>query len=232
MNLNIIPMNMKSYFQLTAMLLTLVVGTALKGNALDIDELAFFSGDNFAKDTVFNFDKQKSGSIPEGWTNVLGNWIVKQVDQGTVVVQTAKNSGMDFNVVVFDGAIMKDFELSVDIRAVSGKEDQGGGLVWRYMDQNNYYVVRYNPLENNFRLYKVLNGKRIQLESASIMIPEGSWFNIRVEMKGSEITCSLNDKKLIRKSDDTFTKAGKTGFWTKADAVSEFDNFKINGPLE
>ena len=88
-------------------------------------------------------------------------------------------------------------------------------------------MVRFNPLEDNLRLYKVLKGSRIQLVSASVAVPRGSWFNIRVVMKGTEITCYFNGKELIRKTDDTFIKAGKTGFWTKADAVSDFDNFRI-----
>ena len=97
------------------------------------------------------------------------------------------------------------------------------------MDSNNYYIVRFNPLEDNFRLYKVLNGRRLQLSSASVTVPKGSWFNIKVVMKGSEVTCYLNGKKLIHKTDDTFVKPGKIGFWTKADAVSDFDNFNIKG---
>ena len=34
--------------------------------------------------------------------------------------------------------------------------DQGGGPVWRYQDANNYYIARMNPLEDNYRVYKVV----------------------------------------------------------------------------
>lgn len=181
------------------------------------------------EETVINFDNANPGSLPAGWTNASGKWIVKQGGENKVLAQTFKNRGMDFNITVYDGATLTDVELSVDVRAISGNGDQGGGLVWRYMDNNNYYIVRFNPLEDNYRLYKVENGHRIQLASARATVPEGSWFNVKVEMKGNKVFCYLNGKKYLEKTDDTFTKPGKVGFWTKADAVSDFDNFRFKG---
>jgi len=179
--------------------------------------------------TVINFDNATTGSLPGGWTNATGKWVVKQDGKNTVLAQTFKNRGSNFNVAVYNGATLKDVDLSVDIRAISGNEDEGGGLVWRYIDNNNYYVVRFNPLEDNYRLYKVENGRRIQLASARATVPKGSWFTVKVEMKGNQVNCYLNGKRLLEKTDDTFTKAGKVGFWTKADAVSDFDNFSVKG---
>ena len=181
------------------------------------------------EETVINFDNATIGSLPAGWTNASGKWIVKQDGENKVLAQTFENRGMDFNVAVYDGVTLKDVEMSVDIMARAGNEDQGGGLVWRYIDNNNYYVVRFNPLEDNYRLYKVENGRRIQLASARATVPKGSWFTVKVEMKGRGITCYLNGKKLLEKTDDTFTRPGKVGFWTKSDAVSDFDNFNVKG---
>lgn len=181
------------------------------------------------EETLINFDNTKSGSLAAGWTNASGRWLVKQEGDNKVMAQTAQNKGMDFNVAIFEGADLTDVELSVDILAVSGEEDQGGGLVWRYQDEDNYYVVRFNPLESNFRLYKVVHGHRNQMASANASALEGKWFSVKVVMTGNEISCFLGDQELLSKTDDTFTKAGKTGFWTKADAVSDFDNFKLKG---
>jgi len=186
-------------------------------------------GASVISDTTFNFDKQKIGNTPEGWTNTSGTWMVKQDGNNKVLAQKAKNRGNKFNVCVFDGDKPQDVDLSVDIRAISGKEDQGGGLVWRFIDAKNYYIVRFNPLEDNYRLYKVYKGRRIQLKSANAHVSQGAWFTVKAVMKNNEITCYLNGEKLINHKDDTFTKAGKTGFWTKADAVSDFDNYKLKG---
>ena len=90
-----------------------------------INELKGLSGSQISMDTLFNFDNQEPGTIPAGWTNVSGSWNVKQDVNGKVLAQMAGNRGMDFNVAVFDEAILKDVELSLDIRAMTGDEDQG-----------------------------------------------------------------------------------------------------------
>lgn len=91
----------------------------------------------------------------------------------------------------------------------------------------NYYIVRCNPLENNLRLYCVINGNRKELKSVDCSVKPGEWFTLAVEMKGNRISCSLNGKKLIETTDDTFTKLGLIGFWTKADAQTYFDDLDI-----
>ena len=161
----------------------------------------------------------KAKSIKWNVINDIGN---------KVVVQQAENSGSCYNLLVLDKVAYNDFSASVKIKAISGEEDQGGGLVWRYIDKNNYYVARYNPLENNFRFYNVVNGSRKELESTEIDIKQGEWFIMTIDVKGNKVTCSLNGKTLIESTDDTFKSAGRIGLWTKADAVTYFDDLKIN----
>ena len=101
-------------------------------------------------------------------------------------------------------------------------------MVWRYIDNNNYYIARCNPLENNLRFYRVVNGNRKQLESVDCNIKPHEWFTMSIEMNGNKISCSLNGNKLIETTDDTFSKSGNVGFWTKADAQSYFDDLTIS----
>ena len=67
---------------------------------------------------------------------------------------TSEDTGNRFPVCVFDGFAAKDLELSVAFKPISGRIDQAAGLVWRYRDADNYYVVRANALEGNVVLYK------------------------------------------------------------------------------
>src|SRR5205807_8663667 len=124
-----------------------------------------------------------------------------------------------FNLCVADGPSLKDVEIAVAFKAVRGKNDQGGGLVWRYQDANNYSVARMNPLEDNYRVYKVVAGKRIQLETKEdLKVPVGEWHVMKIRQKGDQIDCFLDDQKHLTTRDDTFTEAGQVGLWTKADA--------------
>jgi len=121
--------------------------------------------------------------------------------------------------------------MEVRIKPLEGEEDQGGGLVWRYQDAKNYYITRANPLENNFRVYKVVNGNRKQMQSVNIKMQKGEWYNIKVVAIGKNIECYYNGQKLLSQIDDTFPNAGLVGFWSKADAISLFDDLKIK-PLK
>jgi hypothetical protein len=181
---------------------------------------------------AWNFDADTPGGIPEGFTVVLGDWkIVADADAPSrpgVLTQLAKNSGSTFNLILASGTNSKNVDISVKMKAVAGKEDQGGGLVWRARDSNNYYVARYNPLEDNYRVYKVEQGQRIQLQNADIKHSEG-WYTLRVTMEGDHIQCYYDGGNYLDVKDSTFQMSGKTGLWTKADAQSHFGDLTMSG---
>lgn len=183
-------------------------------------------------DTLINFQGDTEGTVPKGFK--IANTCTQQAkwniitDAGNkVLAQQAKNESDCFNILVLDNLFYKNFVVTVKMKAVAGEEDRGGGLVWRYMDNKNYYIARYNPLENNFRFYRVVNGDRKQLKSVDCTIKSGEWFTMSISMNGNKITCSLNGNKMIEATDDTYANAGKIGFWTKSDAQSYFDDLTI-----
>lgn len=181
---------------------------------------------------TWNFDSDKPGGLPEGFTSEFGEWRVvadpTAPSKPNVLAQLAKNSGSTFNVTLISGASYKDLDISVKIKAIAGKEDQGGGLIWRAKDAKNYYVARYNPLEDNYRVYKIEKGRRIQLQSADIKHSEG-WYTLRVTMEGNHIQCYYDGKRYLDVKDLTFREQGKIGLWTKADAQSHFDDLTVSG---
>jgi hypothetical protein len=180
-------------------------------------------------DTTWNFDAEKAGDAPKGFTREAGEWKVAGDDTAPskprVLAQVARSSGATFNLVLVADSKYRDVDLSVKMKAIAGDEDQGGGLVWRARDARNYYVARFNPLEDNYRVYKVVDGRRIQLGSADIKAMPG-WHALRVVMIGSHIECYLDEKKHLDVKDDSFRDAGKVGLWSKADAQSHFDDLK------
>ena len=192
--------------------------------------------------TRWDFEDAAIGKLPPGWSATQTGkgkgsvWKVledKSAPKGPkVLAQTAaEQPGGLFNLCIADKSRFADLDLSVSFKAIAGKKDQGGGPVWRYQDANNYYVVRMNPLEDNFRLYKVVDGKRIQLGTAEeIVAAEGKWHTIRVVHKGNHIRCFFGGKMLLEAKDDAFKEAGKIGLWTKADAQTYFDDLVIRKP--
>lgn len=191
--------------------------------------------------TILRFSKGDRGGVP-------GNWKAEQTGEGKgsewevvedrttpsktgyALAQKAKGPSRLFNLCVAEKTKFKDGVVSVWFKPMAGKIDQGGGLVWRYKDAKNYYTCRYNPLEDNFRLYKVVDGKRMQLATKEeISLPAGKWYSMSITQKGNEITCTLSGNEYLKVKDDTFKDEGKVGLWTKADAQTSFDNLVIKG---
>ncbi len=112
---------------------------------------------------------------------------------------------------------------------MGGKEDQGGGLVWRFRDLKNYYIARHNPLEKNYRVYKVVDGRRTQLASADVEAPTEVWHEMKVTMKGPLIQCYLDSKVHLTVEDQTFKEQERLGLWTKADTRTQFDDLSAEG---
>jgi hypothetical protein len=110
---------------------------------------------------------------------------------------------------------------------MTGKEDQGGGPIWRAKDADNYYIARWNPLEKNFRVYYVKDGRRKQLASADIETDSGKWHEIEIKHVGNKIVAEFDDEKVIEIEDSTFAEGGMVGLWTKADAATAFDDFEV-----
>ena len=180
--------------------------------------------------TSWDFEAVALGQLPAGAEVPVGSWETRRLGDAPagphVLVQTARNHGATFNLITFAAPVLADLDLTVQLKALEGREDQGGGVVWRYRDVGNYYIARANPLESNVRVYKVVNGRRLQLQSAGVTIPSG-WHTLRITMRGHQIECFFDGKSYLQVADDTFPDAGRIGLWTKADAVTAFDNLTV-----
>ncbi len=192
----------------------------------------------FAQALTIDFEKDEVGTPPKGFSFALtgqgrpGVWTIKRDDQahGTVLAQTdADTTDYRFPLAVYDGFTATDVDLSVQFKPVAGKGDQGAGLVWRYRDQNNYYVTRCNALEDNCTIYHVINGRRQAFQNHRIKVPTNTWHTLRVQARGDHFVVTYDGSQVLDAQDATFKEAGKAGLWTKADSVIYFDRFSISG---
>jgi hypothetical protein len=183
----------------------------------------------------WTFDADRTDAAPVGFSfgrtgdGPTGRWIVKAAadapSAGNVLAQTDTDAtDMRFPVAVADGPSLRDVRLSVRCKAISGKVDQACGLVFRYKDENNYYVTRANALEGNVRLYHVKDGRRKQFASWSGEVKGNAWHELRVDARGEHLEVYFNGAKVIDANDKTFPDAGKVGVWTKADSVTYYDD--------
>ena len=181
-------------------------------------------------DTV-NFDNFKTGAAPPGWTATQtgsgsAKWSVEKDDSAPSKPNVLKQSGeATFPVCIKNDSNLKDGFVEVKFKPIAGKEDQAGGVIWRVRDANNYYIARANALEDNVTIYHTINGKRVAFKNINTKVTSGVWHTLRVEFQGNKFVVIFDGNKVIDATDESFANAGKVGVWTKADSVTEFDNF-------
>jgi hypothetical protein len=198
---------------------------------------------------IIRFDSAKPGSLPAGWTVVMTHaggapkWEVRKdasaPSKPNVLAQvSADGTDTRFPMAILDRANCRDGEVSVKFKTVAGKSEQTAGLVWRYRDANNYYLVRANALENNIVMYKVEGGNRILLaprgkppktNGVRHRIPARTWSILKVSFRKSRFEVYFDHRKVFEAEDFTFAQAGKVGLWTNADSVTYFDDFQVSG---
>ncbi len=184
-----------------------------------------------------NFDDCQAGAPPPGWTATATGkgspqWSVVADDSAPSKPNVLKQSGeATYPVCIKNDTSLKDGFVQVKFKPVSGKEDQAGGVIWRCIDKDNYYIARANALEDNLTIYHTITGKRVSFKNVNTRVTSGQWHTLRVEFQGDKFAVIFDGAKLIEATDQSFREAGKVGLWTKADSVTLFDDFSY-GPAK
>ena len=196
---------------------------------------------------TITFDREPKGPVKGDWTVAMTHeggapkWEIVAVasapSKPNVLAQTSTdNTSGRFPLAIYQKASLTNGSLSVRFKAISGERDQAAGLVWRYKDPDNYYIVRANALEGNVVLYKVEGGKRLSLEPKGTpsktygvkhKVPKQTWSMLKVTFDGPRFEVLFDGSRIMKVEDKTFAAAGKAGLWTKADSVTHFDDFVI-----
>lgn len=142
-----------------------------------------------------------------------------------VLVQEDDDDADDrFPIAVEDSLSFRDVSVSVRCKPMSGRVDQACGIVWRYRDENNYYLARANALENNVNFYYIQDGRRREVEGSRTTVRTGTWHQLRADMRGDHVEIYFDGRKVIDARDSRFAMPGRVGLWTKADSRTLFDD--------
>ncbi len=198
---------------------------------------------------LVKFDKAKPGAPPSGWSLAMTHsggaprWEVvrdstsKSKDKVLAQLSTDATRGR-YPLAIYDNSSLKDGVISVRFKTISGTVDQAAGIVWRYQDPDNYYIGRANALEDNVVLYKLVKGERRTIApkgtppdtyGVKVPVPKQTWSELGVIIQGNTFKVLLDGKQIFEVEDSTFSSAGKAGLWTKADSVTQFNQFRFEG---
>jgi hypothetical protein len=200
---------------------------------------------------VVDFEGLPTGSPPSGWTiaktgqGAAPQWEIVTDESSPagarVLAQLSKDAAAERSAVALHPAEpLANGAVTVRFKPVSGNVDRSAGIVWRYRDESNYYLVRADALEGNVALYKVEQGRRTSLPPAGkggeravqVSVPAGQWSTLRVAFMGMRFVVSFDEKPLFEVEDSTFAGPGRVGLWTQADSVTHFDAFDLLPAVE
>ncbi len=184
------------------------------------------AGPGFSLEQI-HFESFKSGKMPSEWTTgVTGSGMERWTIEQDVLKQSAVGQ---FPWCIKNDSSLSDGWAEVKFKLVSGKEDQAGGILFRFKDGNNYYIARANALEKNLTLYHTTDGKRRAFQSVMAEVESNRWHTLRVDFQGSHFTVTFDGKKTLEAENDKIKGAGKVGLWTKNDSVTFFKDLKFDG---
>lgn len=204
----------------------------------------------FGRGDTVDFDSLKAGTTPLEWTTAVthrgepGRWVV-QADatapsRPNVLAQLLPDkSRFRFALALYDKGYCKNGDLSVNLKLVSvpGKQEQTAGLIWRYQDPNNYYLLHVSANEDSIRIYRMTDGKGVPIarltpgvkprDEVSHRIDPQEWNVVRVTFREAHIIVYFDHRKVMEADDAVIQKPGKTGLWTKGETVAYFDDFRL-----
>ena len=188
---------------------------------------------------TLTFDGDPVGSPPAGFEFARtgrgreGSWIVRadpdRPSNHVLVQESADPTDYRFPLAVVEEQKYRDPKLSVRARPVSGRVDQGFGMVWRYRDADNYYVTRCNADEDNCTIYHTVAGRRRPFQNKPVKVSKNVWHTLQLEAVEDHFVVWFDGRKVLDARDETFKEPGRVGLWTKADSVIQFDDFTIEG---
>ena len=195
-----------------------------------------------------DFDTVAPEVAPPYWSAVhthsgpLGDWVVRRdpsaPSRPNVLSQLSRTGARyEFEIAVFDKVVCRDGDLSAKIRLRPGAGSKTAGLVWRYQDPNNFYMLHLSADQRNVVLFRVQGGKAQEIPvkgakpgsfGVSHDVRSGIWYVARVVFRGARMRVFLGNRLLFDAADNGIPQSGKTGVWTKGSTLASFDDFRID----
>ena len=187
------------------------------------------------KELFWDFESAKVETLPPGWLAAesagktpSAAWQIVQDSWGKSIALTrSTNTGKTCNLLLSTHSSVANLKLSAKIRAVGGKESQSSGIVWRALNEDNYYLTCWDPLENVLRLVFVERGRLTLLQSVYVQAEPANWHTLEIEHFRDNIKVSMDGVLRIEQRDDTLRYPGMVGLWTQADACAMFDDIRV-----
>jgi hypothetical protein len=149
-----------------------------------------------------------------------------------VLAQRAREPlAVHFPILVFEEETFGDFKFTTRFKLDGGALEQMVGLVFRFQNESNFFMILADGLKKNVRCTKVVDGKvmpPLPVNPPETPIAKDAWHEISIQCDGTRILGTLDGKEVIKLVDGSSGgTAGKIGFCTKSDTTASFVDAKV-----
>ncbi|WP_127584429.1 heparin lyase I family protein [Paenibacillus koleovorans] len=171
--------------------------------------------------------EQFEDSTANGWTVIDGNWTF--VTDGTVTYRTPSTDAMSRAVGGTGTWGNYSAESKVKINAWNATGDRSVGLLARYQDNSNYYILNYNATAGELRITKQVAGVFTRLATKTgVSLSTGTWHTFKAELNGSTLKLYVNGTLELTATDSALS-TGKPGLLQTYGDI-RFDDFNVTTP--
>ena len=197
-----------------------------------------FAGD--IKIQEWKFDSDAPGSVPAGFVpgkinRGAGRWQVvvdpKAPTPPNVLVRAATDQVANAQLIFIDGLEPGSLDLTLRLRTGAGGERQGAGVVFRAIDERNYYLIWISPGEKRLRLDRLIDGEITHLQDLTLdSVDPDKWHTLRVMIHGPLMEAVFNNRQFLSGREEkwefgTYLK-GKIGLWASGESPTYFDTVR------
>jgi len=184
-------------------------------------------GDHYTFNTVTEFGPfidTFDGNLSQ-WTNISGSGVIVD-DAGNPVYQHIGGSYVGAVSAVAGSGSWTNYVFEVDVKKLSGTYFN---LVFRYVDQDNYYMVEGGASSGTqIKLWKRVAGTFSLIAPANLVTTNNIWYHYIIQVEGPSIKVWVEGVLLFNVTDGAHS-AGKIGLGGWNSTVN-FDNVLVVGP--
>jgi len=158
----------------------------------------------------------------DNWETEHGSW---KIEDG-ILTQTSNywQGGVKGGTYAFTGSPgWKDYSVSA---RVMSEDDDTIGLIFRYLNGDNFYVLGWNKQDKELRFSKVVDGKTTQLVLKDLGYEEKKWYRLRAAVVETEMSAFIDGKKIFSVVDDDLSR-GMAGVYCHGNDGGYFDDFEV-----
>jgi hypothetical protein len=180
----------------------------------------------------------EEGSGPDGCTPAVSGfggpavWEVRVerfLLDGKALVETSREAKVDrFPLCIASLPVAKNAEVELSFVTHDGASmTRAAGIVLRFADPKDFYVVEADAITGHVRLVRVINGERREITSRSAVLATGKAQSLKVKATDEDFAVALDGKALFEAHDGALNLPGRFGIWSRADSRTSFGDLFI-----